>query len=136
MTPPPPRLPGAPYPAFDGSQPCTRFPVTMFFPEGGEHPSVYAQAKAVCFGCPFRTACIAYSLSHDVGGIWGGMSEAERKRIRSAIGVFPQLVSVGDQETVRNRIDALDDGTRSAVEIAEQAGCNPKTVERRRKEAA
>lgn len=129
-----PMLPAAPYPAFDGSQACARFPYEVFFPLKSAHPSEYTQPKAVCFTCPFKPQCVAYSLSHRVEGIWGGMSFHERNQIRSAMGVRAQVVAVGDIELVHRRIDALDDGTRSMADIARGAGCSARTVERRLKQ--
>jgi WhiB family redox-sensing transcriptional regulator len=53
-----------------------------FFPEKGE---ANKQAKAVCAGCPVRAECLAYALEHSatVGrfGVWGGLSERERRRL-------------------------------------------------------
>lgn len=127
-----PRLPAAPYPAFDGSQACAAFPFTMFFPAPGCHPREYTQAKAVCFDCPFRAQCVAYSLSHDIQGIWGGMTERDRQSIRDALGVGAQSVAPGDQEIVRQRIDRFDNGLLPDTEIARQVGCSDRTVQRRR----
>lgn len=54
----------------------------LFFPERGQSTK---EAKAVCWGgCPVREICLEYAL--DIGvkdGIWGGMSERQRRRIRS-----------------------------------------------------
>lgn len=40
-------------------------------------------ARALCSHCPVRAACLDYALG--VGepyGIWGGLTEAERRRLR------------------------------------------------------
>jgi WhiB family redox-sensing transcriptional regulator len=38
------------------------------------------QAKAICATCPVREPCLAYALRiREPHGIWGGMSEAERR---------------------------------------------------------
>lgn len=135
-----PRLPAAPYPKFDGSQACAKFPVTTFFPESHSHPCEWTRAKAICFDCPFRTACVAFSLTHAVQGVWGGMTEPERDLIRAAMGVTAAPVVAGDQEVVRQRIDGLAvSGVLTSGEIAIRAGCTPETVQRhlrRRREAA
>lgn len=40
------------------------------------------RAKAVCFGCPVRTECLADALDNRVEfGIWGGMTERERRAL-------------------------------------------------------
>lgn len=51
-----------------------------FFPGRGH--STYA-AKRVCAGCPVRVECLEYALETGIHhGIWGGLSERERRRIR------------------------------------------------------
>lgn len=39
------------------------------------------EAKAVCAGCPVRAECAEYGMAFD-HGIWGGLTEAERRAIR------------------------------------------------------
>jgi len=40
-----------------------------------------AAAKRICQGCPVQTECLAYALdSGSEWGVWGGMTEAERRR--------------------------------------------------------
>lgn len=40
------------------------------------------EAKAICYQCPVREACLEYALVHrERHGIWGGESERERRRI-------------------------------------------------------
>ena len=59
---------------------CVGVDPDLFFPERGASTK---EAKAVCHGCSVREDCLEYALS--VGerfGIWGGLSERERKRIR------------------------------------------------------
>ena len=44
-----------------------------------------AQAKAICFECPVRPACLEYRLSVEQqldGGMWGGKDELERRQLR------------------------------------------------------
>ena len=37
----------------------------------------------MCGGCEVKTECLEYALRHgEKFGIWGGMSERERRRIR------------------------------------------------------
>lgn len=61
---------------------CAEVGTDIFFPEKGESNR---QAKAVCAGCPVRPECLAYALEHSatVGrfGVWGGLSERERRRL-------------------------------------------------------
>lgn len=39
-------------------------------------------AKAICAGCAVRDDCLSYALSiREQHGIWGGLSEAERREL-------------------------------------------------------
>ena len=50
-------------------------------PEGGST----REAKRICSGCEVRAECLEYALAHDERfGIWGGLSERERRRLRRA----------------------------------------------------
>ena len=54
-----------------------------FFPAQGESDLV-ARAKTVCRECPVRAECLEYALTAgEHYGVWGGKSEAQRKRLRS-----------------------------------------------------
>lgn len=56
---------------------CTGCDPDLFFPTRGEQTK---QAKAVCFRCPLRERCLDYALDNfEKHGIWGGMSEQERR---------------------------------------------------------
>ncbi len=52
----------------------------LFYPERGES---ITQARAVCAGCVVRAECLEFALSTgEKLGIWGGLSERERRRLR------------------------------------------------------
>ena len=51
------------------------FTVAAVGPGAGE----IAQAKALCAACAVRRQCLQYALAtHQVHGVWGGMTETER----------------------------------------------------------
>jgi len=53
----------------------------LFFPisSSGASLAQVAQAKAICAGCQVRRDCLAFALrTHQVYGVWGGLSEQER----------------------------------------------------------
>lgn len=55
----------------------------LFFTERGQNAEV-REAKAVCAGCVVRDECLDYALAvPEKFGVWGGLSERERRRIRS-----------------------------------------------------
>jgi WhiB family redox-sensing transcriptional regulator len=61
---------------------CMGVDPDLFFPERGASTR---EAKEVCRGCVVRDNCLEYALdSGEKFGIWGGMSERERRRLRRA----------------------------------------------------
>jgi len=48
-------------------------------------PGLITSAKAVCSDCPIRTQCADYALKNQLEGVWGGLSDADRKTIRKTI---------------------------------------------------
>jgi WhiB family redox-sensing transcriptional regulator len=59
---------------------CAETDPEAFFPEKGGSTR---EAKKICTGCEVRTECLEYALLNDERfGIWGGLSERERRRIR------------------------------------------------------
>ena len=52
----------------------------LFFPERGESAE---PARQVCAQCPVREPCLDYAIANTiVHGIWGGLSERERRALR------------------------------------------------------
>jgi WhiB family redox-sensing transcriptional regulator len=63
---------------------CAQTDPEAFFPEKGGSTR---EAKRICSGCEVRPECLEYALAHDERfGIWGGLSERERRRLRRAAG--------------------------------------------------
>jgi WhiB family redox-sensing transcriptional regulator len=59
---------------------CAQTDPEAFFPEKGGSTR---EAKKVCLGCDVRGDCLEYALAHDERfGIWGGLSERERRRLK------------------------------------------------------
>lgn len=59
---------------------CAQTDPEAFFPEKGGSTR---DAKRVCSACPVREECLKYAMDNDERfGIWGGLSERERRRLR------------------------------------------------------
>ena len=59
---------------------CLGVDPDLFFPERGASTR---EAKEVCRGCVVREECLEFALQNgEKFGIWGGLSERERRRIR------------------------------------------------------
>ena len=62
---------------------CAQTDPEAFFPEKGGSTR---EAKRICLGCEVRDGCLEYALAHDERfGIWGGLSERERRRLKRGI---------------------------------------------------
>ena len=62
---------------------CAQTDPEAFFPEKGGSTR---EAKRICQGCPVRDDCLEFALEHDERfGIWGGLSERERRRLKREI---------------------------------------------------
>jgi WhiB family redox-sensing transcriptional regulator len=65
---------------WQGQANCLGVDPDLFFPERGASTR---EAKGVCRGCVVREECLEYALVNgEKFGIWGGLSERERRRIR------------------------------------------------------
>ncbi len=63
---------------------CAQTDPEAFFPEKGGSTR---EAKRVCRSCEVRAECLEYALEHDERfGIWGGLSERERRRLKREVG--------------------------------------------------
>lgn len=62
---------------------CASWDPELFFPIGTVGPAALQieQAKAVCRRCPVTSDCLAWAFASgpQVAGVWGGMSEEERR---------------------------------------------------------
>jgi WhiB family transcriptional regulator, redox-sensing transcriptional regulator len=59
---------------------CMGVDPELFFPERGASTR---EAKEVCRGCVVRNECLEYALANgEKFGIWGGLSERERRKVR------------------------------------------------------
>ena len=80
-------LPASPRPVIEMSEDgwrldalCAETDPEAFFPEKGGSTR---EAKRVCTGCAVRAECLEFALTNDERfGIWGGLSERERRRLR------------------------------------------------------
>lgn len=61
---------------------CAQTDPEAFFPEKGGSTR---EAKGICASCEVQAECLEYALANDERfGIWGGLSERERRRLRQS----------------------------------------------------
>lgn len=81
---------------------CRHFPTDLFFPIGhGPRAEAQAnQAKLICNECPVRVECLQYALATNAQfGVFGGMSEEERRRARRNLSRQVRLSSASLEES-------------------------------------
>jgi WhiB family redox-sensing transcriptional regulator len=76
---------------------CAQTDPEAFFPEKGGSTR---EAKRICSRCEVKGECLEYALGHNERfGIWGGLSERERRRLqRGAGGAGAAAVEDDDQD--------------------------------------
>jgi len=63
---------------------CRGIDTGIFFPDSEADAGI---ALEVCATCPVRQACLDFALrTRQDDGIWGGHTEAERRRMRRRVG--------------------------------------------------
>jgi hypothetical protein len=93
----------------------------VFFPERGESAG---PARQVCATCPVRQPCLDYAISNRIThGIWGGLTERERRALRSG------WVSATRRERDRDITAAVAAGYTAAV-IGRSFGLSRTSVSR------
>jgi WhiB family redox-sensing transcriptional regulator len=66
-------------PGWTGDALCAQTDPDSFFPEQGGSTR---EAKAVCRSCPVQVECLDYALANEERfGIWGGVSERDRRKL-------------------------------------------------------
>lgn len=64
---------------------CAQTDPELFHPATGQSA---VPAKRICLGCPVRAQCLDAALArNERHGVWGGLSERERRRLRHRRGL-------------------------------------------------
>ena len=83
---------------------CASVGGEFWFPEReagkGEIPAIIASsqevamARSICNSCPHKNECMQWGLKHEYFGIWGGLTEGERRPIRRRLNIIVKEVGV------------------------------------------
>ena len=76
---------------------CRNEDPELFFPIGTSGPALLqiAEAKAVCHRCPVSAECLRWALAMGMtDGIWGGLTEDERRALKRRSANVREGVSV------------------------------------------
>lgn len=72
-----------PRPDWQHQAACRGHDTDWWYPEqGGHRTAATREAKRICRGCPVVAECGQYGIEHEKHGIWGALSERERKAAR------------------------------------------------------
>jgi len=75
---------------------CIGKPTSWWFPTVNNRSSSDDRREAregaknaivICNGCAVKDACLTYSLEWEPVGIWGGLPESDRNRMRRRLGI-------------------------------------------------
>lgn len=68
----------------NGGVECEQSPDAFFIEQGDPNRQYKVKlAKSICNDCPVKFLCLEYALeSNEDEGIWGGLTNSERKAIR------------------------------------------------------
>lgn len=109
---------------------CAQTDPEVFFPEKGGSTK---EAKAMCVGCEVKAECLDWAMANNERfGIWGGLSERERRRLRKPEAA-PRPTTIRSRHKVHAEIRRLLEEGLSNPVIAERTKVAIRTVERRRK---
>lgn len=77
------------YPDYTGDEPCRSMPGELYFPENG---SPKKTVIALCNTCDVLEQCRMYALHHESHGLWGGLTEQDRRALRKKMNIILQPV--------------------------------------------
>lgn len=120
-----------PDPRLDGAAECKKWDPEIFFPPRGDRV-LRDLAKRICDHCPLKAACLDYAISvpaKDDHGIWGGATEAERRRLRAGEPAEPSPRARTVEQVDRDaRVRELAASGASGAEIARTLEISVRTV--------
>jgi WhiB family redox-sensing transcriptional regulator len=77
----------------------------LFFPERGASTE---PAKAICDECPVRAECLDHALEgRDRHGIWGGLSERQRRKLRVPLDTHRRPHTIGHRSAPHSDTEPL-----------------------------
>jgi len=75
-------------PRFYENPSCAEVGGDFWFPEkadGSMNTVEMVMAKSICRTCPHKAECAEWGINKETHGIWGGMTEKERRPLRRAL---------------------------------------------------
>lgn len=111
---------------------CSTVDPELFFPSGPGGLSAMQErnAKTVCGNCPVRRECLEYALeSGQHVGVWGGLSEAERRGL-SKVRVSTMTLCMDRQAWIEEQLAAEVPQKQIAEELGVDRGVLSRAIQR------
>ena len=102
----------------------------LFYCNDGGHAT---EAKKICAACPVLAECRAHAIPNEHYGVWGGLSESERNRLRRGTRVLRTCNGCGCEfptPSARQR-QCCSDACRETARVEAWKAYNAKVRERR-----
>ena len=77
-------------PRFYENPSCAEIGGDLFYPEKEGQPFgniEIAMAKRICLSCPHKAECAQWGINKERFGIWGGLTESDRRRVRKELNI-------------------------------------------------
>lgn len=113
---------------------CAEVDPELFFPARAENRPLtqVAEAKKVCAGCPVSQQCLDWALeTRQDSGVWGGMSENERRRLHRRVRRYDTQDPPMAQRIIKDRLAEFEAAMASGDskgKVARALGTNVQTV--------
>ena len=79
----------APFPAYDGSEPCRTVDPELYYPSSFNAVTSMTRAllNSLCHDCQAQPACLLWALHHEDQGFWAGTTPTDREKLRRDMGI-------------------------------------------------
>jgi WhiB family redox-sensing transcriptional regulator len=78
-------------PRFYENPSCAQVGGDLFFPDKDDNAigsTEIAMAKRICLSCPHQIECADWGIRNERFGIWGGLTESNRRPIRKSLNII------------------------------------------------
>jgi WhiB family redox-sensing transcriptional regulator len=72
---------------------CSEVDTELFFPDIGSSSQAF-NAKRICKICPHIAECFEWGLRKERFGVWGGVTERDRRKLRAKLNIKIQEENV------------------------------------------
>lgn len=94
---------------------CAQVDSELWFPDKG---GSVKEAKQICQACPVLSSCLEYALATDERfGVWGAMSERERRRLKRGVTPEPPKVTTQQHDDGRELVTTRQLAQRLGIRV-------------------